>query len=126
MEFKIRHTNINVRDIDRSIAFYQKALGLKVNREKTAKDGSFKLVYLTDADARYEIELTWLKGHQDKAYDLGENEWHICFGVDDYEAAHTLHSEMDCICYENTAMGLYFIADPDGYWIEITPPKKPA
>ncbi|MDD2459380.1 MAG: lactoylglutathione lyase, partial [Eubacteriales bacterium] len=46
---------------------------------------------------------------------------HICFRTDDYDAAHSKHAAMGCICYENTAMGLYFISDPDGYWIEIVP-----
>ncbi len=123
MKFNIRHTNINVQDLEASVAFYKEALGLQVNRTKEAKDGSFKLVYLTDEAGLYEIELTWLKSHQDRPYDLGENEWHICFGVDDYEAAHAKHKEMDCICFENEAMGLYFISDPDGYWLEITPNK---
>jgi lactoylglutathione lyase len=123
MIFKFRHTNINVRNLEASIEFYQKALNLTVSREKTADDGSFKLVYLTDPDGAYEVELTWLRDHADRAYDLGENEWHICFGVDDYEAAYSHHKAMDCIIFENTKMGLYFIVDPDGYWIEITPKR---
>lgn len=124
MQFNIRHTNINVQNLERSVAFYQAALGLTVSREKKAGDGSFQLTYLTDAAGRYEIELTWLRDHADRPYNLGENEWHICFGVDDYAAAHQRHADMGCICYENTAMGLYFITDPDGYWIEITPNRK--
>ena len=40
----------------------------------------------------------------------------------DYEAAHAKHKEMGCVVYENEKMGIYFIADPDGYWIEILPP----
>ena len=39
--------------------------------------------------------------------------------ADDYEAAHARHQEMGCICFENPDMGIYFIEDPDGYWIEI-------
>ena len=46
---------------------------------------------------------------------------HLAFEVDDYAAAHTMHSQMGCICYENEEMGLYFISDPDEYWIEIMP-----
>ncbi len=124
MKFTYRHTNINVQNLDKSVEFYKKALGLTVSREKTAQDDSFKLVYLTDENRATEIELTWLRAHADQAYNLGENEWHICFGVDDYDAAHKHHEEMDCICYENPAMGLYFISDPDGYWIEIVPNKR--
>ena len=43
----------------------------------------------------------------------------------DYEAAHAKHAAMGCICFENPAMGIYFIEDPDGYWIEIIPDRKP-
>ena len=64
------------------------------------------------------LELTWLRDHP-QPYDLGECEFHIAYRVPDREAAHRLHAEMECICYENTEMGLYFIQDPDGYWIEI-------
>ena len=39
-------------------------------------------------------------------------------------AAHELHTQMNCICYENPKMGIYFIADPDGYWLEIVPTRK--
>ena len=48
----------------------------------------------------------------------------MAFETDDYEAAHKLHEEMGCICYENPAMGIYFIVEPDGYWLEIVPSKK--
>ena len=39
------------------------------------------------------------------------------------DAAHALHEEMDCICFENDSMGIYFIQDPDGYWLEVLPEK---
>ena len=118
MEIKSRfdHFNINVTNLERSIAFYEKALGLK-----EAKDGSFILVYLTDNTTGFLLELTWLKEHTE-AYELGENESHLCFRVaGDYDAIRQYHKEMNCVCFENTAMGLYFINDPDDYWIEILP-----
>lgn len=120
MNFKCIHCNINITNIEKSVEFYQKALGLKVVRTKEASDGSFVLTYLGDGISNFEIELTWLKDHL-QAYDLGENESHICFEVDDYDAAYQLHQEMGCICFENREMGLYFINDPDDYWIEILP-----
>jgi lactoylglutathione lyase len=121
MQFKIAHTNINVYDLDRSIAFYQRALGLDVTRRHLAADGKFEIVFLSDEDRRYFLELTWLRGHE--PYLLGDNESHICFETDDMTAAHELHGSMNCICFENKDMGLYFIEDPDGYWIEIVPRK---
>ena len=120
MKFKIAHTNINVSDLEKSLAFYQKALSLEISRRRKAKDESFELVYLGDGTTPHLIELTWLR---DKvgAYDLGDNEWHIAFVVEDFKKAHDLHEEMGCICYENLDMGIYFIEDPDGYWLEICP-----
>ena len=122
MEIKSRfdHFNINVLDLDRSIAFYGKALGLKEHHRKEATDGSFTLVYLTDNETGFLLELTWLRDRKE-AYNLGDTEFHLAFDVDDMDAAHELHKKMGCICFENPAMGIYFINDPDGYWIEIIP-----
>jgi len=122
MKFKIVHANINVTDINRSVAFYQKALGLHEVRRKEAEDGSFILVFLADDTNTFQIELTWLRD-KEGPYDLGDNESHIAFVTDDFDKAHALHQEMGCICYENEAMGIYFIEDPDGYWLEIIPEK---
>ena len=122
MKAIFNHCNINVTDLKKSIAFYKEALGLEVVKEKEASDGSFKLVYLSDGVSPFSLELTWLKDHS-QAYELGENESHICLTVDDYKKAHQLHQEMGCICFENEAMGLYFIHDPDDYWFEIIPSK---
>ena len=58
----------------------------------------------------------------ERPYDLGDNEIHLAFRTDNFTAAHKIHQEMGCICYENKNMGIYFIADPDGYWLEILPP----
>ena len=66
MEIKSRfdHFNINVLDLERSIAFYGKALGLKEHHRKEAADGSFILVYLTDGVSPFLLELTWLRYHK--------------------------------------------------------------
>jgi lactoylglutathione lyase len=120
--FKIDHANLNVLDLDRSIAFYKKALGLEVVRRKKASDDSFELVFLGDGASEFQIELTWLRDRKEP-YDLGDNESHICFRTDDYDKAHALHESMGCICFENKDMGLYFIHDPDDYWFEIVPKR---
>lgn len=120
MKFRLDHNNINVSDLDKSLAFYKEALGLEPVRVSEAKDGSFKLAFLGDGESAWRLELTWLKDHP-QPYELGENESHLCLRVDDYDAAHAQHEKMGCVCYENTSMGLYFIEDPDGYWIEIVP-----
>ena len=123
MKFTMIHENYNVADLQRSLAFYEKALGLTEKRRKTAPDGSFIIVYVGNEESDFELELTWLKDHPQN-YDLGECEFHLAFRTDDFEAAHKKHEEMGCICFENHAMGIYFIQDPDGYWLEIVPVKK--
>jgi len=121
MKFHLDHSNINVLNLEKSLEFYKKALGLTEVRRKEKE--SFTLVFLGDGFCQYTIELTWLHDRKEP-YDLGDNEIHICFRTDDYTAAYALHKEMGCICYENVEMGLYFIEDPDGYWIEIIPCKQ--
>ena len=123
MKFTFAHNNFNVIDLDKSLKFYEEALGLKEVRRKEAADGSFILVYLGDATTGYQLELTWLRDHSEP-YELGENESHLCLRVDgDYEEVRKFHKEMGCVCFENEQMGLYFINDPDDYWIEILPAK---
>ena len=126
MEVKGRfdHFNFNVLDLDRSIRFYEKALGLKEVRRMEAPDGSFILVYMGEEKTGFLLELTWLRDRKEP-YDLGEGEFHLCMRVPgDYDAVRAYHKQMDCVCYENTDMGLYFISDPDGYGIEILPEQK--
>ena len=119
---RFNHFNFNVLDLEKSIAFYKEALNLTPVREKNAEDGSFKLVYLGDGSSDFTLELTWLKDRTEP-YDLGECEFHLAFTTDEFEALHARHKEMGIICLENEAMGIYFIGDPDGYWIEIVPAR---
>ena len=123
MKFKMIHENYNVRDMAASLAFYEKALGLREKRRKEFPDGSALIIYIGNDEADFELELTWLRDHP-QPYDIGEEEFHLAFRTDDFDAAHALHEEMGCICYENPSMGLYFIQDPDGYWLEIEPIRK--
>ena len=112
MQFSFAHNNFNVRDLDRSLSFYKEALGLTESSRINAPDGSFIIVYLTDGVTPHLLELTWLRDW-DKPYNLGDNEFHLAFRVDDFDAAHAKHKEM----------GIYFISDPDGYWLEVIPAK---
>ncbi len=118
--FKFVHNNINVRDLSKSLAFYKEALGLNEVRRISPEDGSFIIVYLSDGSSEHQLELTWLRDW-DRPYNLGDNEFHLAFRTDNYQEAHQKHHDMGCICYENPAMGIYFIVDPDGYWLEVLP-----
>ncbi len=122
MKFKMYHENYNVLDLDKSLEFYDKALGLKPMKRIDAEDGSYVIVYIGNDTTDFQLELTWLRDRKEP-YNLGDEEFHLAFHTQDYEAAHKLHEDMGCICFENPEMGIYFIKDPDGYWLEIVPEK---
>lgn len=124
LKARFDHFNFNVLNLEKSIAFYEQALGLKEVKRKESSDGSFILVYLGDGSTEFTLELTWLRDRKEP-YNLGDLEYHLCLRVPgDYDEWRKHHKEMGCICYENNEMGLYFIHDPDGYWIEILPLDK--
>lgn len=123
MSYRMIHMNINVMDLEKSLHFYQEALGLQLVRRKEAADGSFVLLYLTDEEGRFQLELTWLRDRHE-AYDLADNEIHLAVSTDNLEASLQKHQAMGCVAMENPKMGIYFIEDPDGYWVEIVPEKK--
>lgn len=122
MKFTMVHFNFNVLSLEKSMAFYEEALGLKEARRITAPDGSFIIVYLEDDTHTFQLELTWLRDRTEP-YDLGECEFHLAFATADFAGAHARHGKMGCIVFENPEMGIYFITDPDGYWLEILPEK---
>ena len=121
MKFRFDHNNINVKDLQKSVNFYREALGLVEIRRKETEN--FILVFLGDEKTGHKLELTWLRDRAEP-YNLGDNEFHLAMVVDDYVAAFEHHKRMGCVCYENPTMGIYFIEDPDGYWVEIIPEKK--
>ena len=93
MTFTFAHNNFNVRDLDKSLTFYKEALGLTEVRRKEAADGSFTLVFLGDGGgSSHQLELTWLRDW-DRPYNLGDNEFHLAFIVEDFEAAHEHHKQ---------------------------------
>lgn len=123
MKFKFDHNNINVFNLEKSLNFYKDALGLVEVRRLKQEEGEFILVYLGDGSSAHMLELTWLRDRTE-AYNLGENEFHIALTVDDFEAAYEHHKQMGCMCFENKEMGIYFISDPDNYWVEILPRRR--
>ena len=123
MKFTFAHNNLNVTDLTASLTFYQKALDLTECNRFSAPDGSFILAFLSDGQTAHKLELTWIADRK-TPYNLGDNEFHLAFAVDNFADSHARHSEMGCICYENLEMGIYFISDPDGYWLEIIPASE--
>lgn len=122
MKFTYNHFNFNVLDLQKSMNFYKEALSLTEVKRKEAADGSFILVYLGDGETDFTLELTWMRDRTEP-YDLGEQEFHLAMTVDNYDEAFKKHQDMGCIEFINESMGIYFITDPDGYWIEIVRKK---
>ncbi|MFC2742240.1 MAG: VOC family protein [Selenomonas artemidis] len=118
MAFSFTHVNFNVLDLSRSMEFYARAFDFREKRRLEAS--GFTLVYLTDGASDFELELTYLHERKEP-YNLGEKEFHLALYTDDYAAAREKHADMGIICYENAEMGIYFVEDPDGYWIEVLP-----
>lgn len=122
MKFTMYHTCITVLDLEKSMKFYEEALGLKEVRRIEAADGSSKIVFLETEGSLCQLELTWY-ADREEPYNLGDNEIHIGFRTDDYEASLAKHRQMGCVCFENPKFGVYFIEDPDGCWMEIVPTR---
>ena len=123
MAVRMLHTCIRVRDLDKSLKFYKEALGLVETRRKDFPEYKFTLVYLSNEQGGYEIELTY-NYDPEKPYELGNGFSHIAIGADDIVALREKHMEMG---YEVTDLkGLpgeppryYFVTDPDGYKVEV-------
>ncbi len=120
MKFTMIHNNINVFDLERSMRFYEEALGLTEVKRIVPESEEFIIVYLGDGSSCHKLELTWMRD-RDQPYDLGDNEFHLAFSTDDYEGALAKHKKMGCVAFINEEMGIYFITDPDGYWLEVLP-----
>ncbi|GAB6087539.1 lactoylglutathione lyase [Alkaliphilus crotonatoxidans] len=120
---KLLHTCIRVMDLEKSLKFYQEALGLKETRRKDFPEDKFTLVYLSDDSGNYEIELTY-NYNPEKPYEIGNGFSHIAVEAEDLEASRERHMAMG---YKVTKlMGLpgsppryYFVTDPDGYDVEV-------
>lgn len=122
MYAKAIHRCLHVLDLEKSLAFYKEALGLTEIRRVGPEDGSWVNVFIGDESTGFQLELTWNRGRTEP-YDNGGRDSHIAFTVPDYAAALALHEKMGCICHLNEAMGLHFIEDPDGCWLEIVPER---
>ena len=121
---KMIHSMIRVTDEDRSLDFYGKAFGLEVAERIPFE--SFTLVYLSNEETGFELELTVNKG-RDTPYDLGDGYGHLALSVDDLDAEHARMVEAGLTPNDVKTMQrdgkpfarFFFIADPDGYKIEV-------
>ena len=105
MKAKMIHRCIHVLDLGASLAFYERALGLAVQRRMGPDDGSWENVFLGNEKTDFQVELTWNRGRTEP-YDNGGRDTHLAFEVDDMDAARALHEEMGCVCFVNERMGI--------------------
>ena len=121
---KMIHSMIRVLDEARSIDFYSRAFGLKV-ADRLDFD-SFTLIYLSNPETTFELELTVNKGRTEP-YQLGDGYGHLAVSVGDIDALHARHEAeglaprklVDFRNGDTTVARFFFIADPDGYQIEV-------
>ncbi|TKA91207.1 lactoylglutathione lyase [Guyparkeria sp. SB14A] len=122
---RILHTMIRVSDLEKSLAFYTDVLGMKLLRQQDYPAGEFTLAFVGygDESETAVLELTYNWG--DHQYDLGDGYGHIAIEVDDvYEAAEKIREKGGKILREPGPMNagstiIAFVADPDGYAIEL-------
>ena len=121
---KAIHAMIRVLDEGRSVDFYDRAFGLKV--ETRLDFPAFTLVYLRNPEADFELELT-INKDRTEPYDLGDGYGHLAFVVDELEPEHARLTELgyaprklvDFAPAGEVIARFFFIADPDGYQIEV-------
>ncbi len=122
---RLLHTMIRVGDLDRSIGFYTQVLGMKLLRRKEYPDGKFTLAFVGYGDETENtvIEMTYNWGTEH--YALGDAFGHIAVEVDDvYKAAEAIRERGGKVIREAGPMNagttlIAFVADPDGYQIEL-------
>ena len=121
---KVIHSMIRVLDEARSLAFYDTAFGLKVAERLDFE--TFTLIYLSNAEQTFEVELTTNKGRTEP-YNLGDGYGHLAVSVDDVNAEHERLTAaglaprklVDFAPAGSVIARFFFIADPDGYQIEV-------
>ncbi|KAA3513147.1 VOC family protein [Agrobacterium rosae] len=121
---KLIHSMVRVLDEKRSVGFYNQAFGLEVAERFEFE--TFTLIYLSNADGDFELELTVNKGRE-VPYALGDGYGHIAVSVEDVDAEHARLTELGLSAgkivnaeYKGAPFAKYFfICDPDGYKIEV-------
>jgi len=121
---KAIHSMIRVLDEARSLQFYETAFGLKVADRLDFE--SFNLIYLSNAESTFEVELTVNKGRTEP-YALGDGYGHLAVSVTDVDAEHARMTAaglsprklVDFAPAGSVIARFFFIADPDGYQIEV-------
>lgn len=127
MKYEFLHLCIRVMDLEKSLRFYEEALGFQITRRKDYPKDGFSLVFLADQRHPFELELTY-NYDQKEPYEIGNGYSHFAVSVDDLKESHRQHKEAgypvtDLGGLSDQSSSFYFITDPDGYDIEIIQSK---
>ena len=121
---RLLHTMLRVGDLEKSIAFYEKALGMRLLRRKDYESGRFTLAFLGYCEESEGSVLELTHNWDTKEYDLGKGYGHLAFGVEDLERSYQ-HC-LDCGAAAKVAPKVFgsgtrlaFVKDPDGYDVEL-------
>lgn len=122
-DYRFAHTCIRVMDLEKSVKFYEEAFGFKVSRKKDFPDDEFTLVYLTDKNEDFELELTYNYDRKEP-YTIGNGYSHLAVFIEDLQASYKFHKEQgykvgNIHRLSEGSSGFYFVTDPDGYEIEV-------
>ena len=126
---RLLHTMLRVGNLERSIKFYSEVLGMELLRQKDYPEGKFTLAFLGYGDEKHNTALELTYNWDTDSYDLGKGFGHLAIEVDDvYLAADKIRAQGGKIIREPGPMNagttlLAFVADPDGYEIELLQPK---
>jgi lactoylglutathione lyase len=123
MTYRMLHTCIRVLDLPKSEDFYQQAFGFEVVRRKAYAEQLFTLSYMRPPGSDFELELTW-NHDRSEPYQIGDGYSHLAVAVADLEESHRRHQELGfnpkpLKGLPGTPPNFYFVADPDGYWVEV-------
>ena len=127
---RLLHTMLRVGNLERSIKFYTEILGMSLLRQKEYPEGKFTLAFLGYGDEKHNTALELTYNWDTDSYDPGNGFGHLAIEVDDvYEAAEKIRQQGGKIIREPGPMNagttlLAFVADPDGYEIELLEPKN--
>ena len=132
MRFRLVYVGVQVRDLDRSIAFYRDVLGMRLRRRSRVPETGGELAELGSSGSRQVLELNWYPPGSkffSGPYRNGDELDHIAFQCDDVERAYQEMLARGVLpglppFLEGDTM-LAYVQDPDGIWIELTGPPAP-